>query len=116
MKIGTLIGISIFTILSVWTVYSWMDRWEAVVAPVKQTEGFDPSIDALVAATSDKPNNKDVTLAYQTVLKYIKSDFSKGIVVVNDFRNRFFPSNTPFKDTFDPSKIMDDPQLRLPPS
>ena len=116
MKIETLVGISIFTILSVWTVYSWMDRWEAVVAPVKQTEGFDPSIDTLVAATSDKPNNKDVTLAYQTVLKYIKSDFSKGIVVVNDFRNRFFPSNTPFKDTFDPAKIMDDPQLRLPPS
>jgi len=116
MKIGTLIGISIFTILSVWTVYSWMDRWEAVVAPVKPTEGFNSNMDSLMAATTSKPTNKDIIAAYQTVLKYIKSDFSKGIIVVNDFRNRFFPSNTPFKDKFDPAKIMEGPQLLLPPS
>ena len=113
MHTETLIGISFFTILSVWTVYSWMDRWEAV--SVTKMEGFAPNIDALIAASSDKPNNKDILLAYQTILKYIKSDFSKGLVIVNDFRDKFFPSNTPFKDGFDPTKITDGPVLQLSP-
>ena len=113
MRIETLIGISIFTILSVWTVYSWMDRWEAV--SITKTEGFAPNIDALIAATSNKPNNKDILLAYQTILKYIKSDFSKGLVIVNDFRDKFFPPNTPLKDGLDPTKITDGPVLQLPP-
>jgi len=110
MKTETLIGISIFTILSVWTVYSWMDRWQTV-----HTEGFTPDIDKLIAATSDSPKNQDIILAYQTILKYIKSDFSKGLVIVNDFKSRFFSPSTDFKDGFDPAHIMDDPQLQLPP-
>jgi len=110
MKTETLVGISIFTILSVWTVYSWMDRWQMV-----STEGFAPDIDKLIAATSDTPKNQDIILAYQTILKYIKSDFSKGLVIVNDFKSRFFPPNTPFKDDFNPDHIMNDPQLSLPP-
>jgi hypothetical protein len=110
MKTGTLIGISIFTILSVWTIYTWMDRWQVV-----STEGFTPDIDKLMAASSGTPKNQDIIIAYQTILKYIKSDFSKGIFVVNDFKSRFFPPNTPFKDDFDPAHIMEDPQLSLPP-
>jgi hypothetical protein len=111
MKIETLIGISIFTMLSVWTVYSWMDRWSAV----STHEGFAPTIDSLVAATSGAPSNQDIQLAYQTILKYIKTDFSKGIIIVNHFKSKFFPPDTPFKDGFDPARITDDPQLRLLP-
>ena len=110
MKTETLIGISIFTILSVWTVYTWMDRWHVVSA-----ERFTPDIDKLIAATSDAPKNQDIIVAYQTILKYIKTDFSKGLVIVNDFKSRFFPPSTDLKDGFDPAHIMDDPQLRLPP-
>jgi hypothetical protein len=109
MKLETLVGISIATMITVWTVYSWMDRWQAVSA-----EGFAPNVDAILAATSDKPNKQDIIIAYQTILKYIKSDFSKGIFLVNDFRSRFYPPTTPFKDGFDPARIMDDPQFRFP--
>jgi len=87
-----------------------MDRWQTV-----HTEGFTPDIDKLIAATSDSPKNQDIILAYQTILKYIKSDFSKGLVIVNDFKSRFFSPSTDFKDGFDPAHIMDDPQLQLPP-
>ena len=110
MHIETLVGISIFTILGVWTVYSWMDRWQAV-----SKEGFTPDIDAVIAASKGAPTNADVSLAYQTVLNYIKADFSKGILVVNDFRDRFFPSNTPLKDGFTPDHIMDKGPIRLAP-
>jgi hypothetical protein len=90
-----------------------MDRWQAVsITPI---EGFAPNIDALIAATSGTPKNQDILLAYQTILKYIESDFSKGIYVVNDFKNRFFPADTPFKDNFNPSTVTSGPQLHLAP-
>jgi hypothetical protein len=87
-----------------------MDRWHAV-----RVENFSSNVDALITATSGTPKNQDIILAYQTILKYIKTDFSKGIIIVNDFKSRFFPANTSFKDNFDPAHIQDDPQLRLPP-
>jgi hypothetical protein len=114
MKAETLVGISIFTILTVWTIYSWMDRWTAVSTIMDTREGFTPDINALIAASSSTPKKEDIIIAYQSVLNYIKADFSKGILIVKDFQNRFFPPGIPLKDGFDPALITADPQLRLP--
>jgi len=91
-----------------------MDRWK-VVSSINHSEGFTPNIDAIIAASNGTPSSEDVKMAYQTVLNYIKADFSKGILVVNDFRDRFFPSTTQLKDGFIPEKIMDKGPLRLAP-
>lgn len=112
MKLITLISISCFTMITVWTLYTWMDRWTSITVDTR--EGFTPDVAKLIAATNGSPSKQDVILAHQTLLRYIESDFSKGTFVVNDLRDRFFPPNTPLKDGFDPATLLKSGPLVIP--
>ena len=110
MEIEKLIMISLFTIICVFTLRSAYNQLRYNFIKTHETfQTNNNSIDKLIAATSNKPSDEDVKLAYQTILRFIKSDFNKGAKIIDDMRNRFFSPTTQLKSDFDIEKILQNP-------
>lgn len=110
MQIEKLVLISIFTIIMVFTLKSLYNQLRSSF--IKTHEGFQSNVnnlEKLIAATANKPSDDDAKLAYQTLLRYIKSDYNKGAKIIDDMRNRFFTPNTQLKSDFDIETIMQNP-------
>lgn len=108
MHFEKLIMISLFTIILVFSLRSAYNQLRHNF--IKTHETFQTNdITKLIAATSNKPSDNDVTLAYQTILRFIKSDFNKGAKIIDDMRNRFFSPTTQLKSDFDIEKILQNP-------
>ena len=115
MHISQLISIALFTIAVVFTIYSWMDRISGKNAIINEAfENKEPhellNADALKALTSSNehvPTDAEAVQAHQTLLRYIRNDFSKGIKFVIDLGNRFFGKNTPLKTNLQVDTLMD---------
>jgi hypothetical protein len=111
MKLETLIGVGLFTFALVITVYSWNEYLQS--GRVK--EGFasesdiiGPSlINQISAANEPKPTSQQAEEAYQTLLRFIRDDFSVGIKYVADFRERFYGDKKALRDDLDVRKLMD---------
>jgi len=109
MKLVELVSIGLFTMACVLSVYYWLDKMRGT----KTTEGFetnvlsDKTIQSLIQANEPVPTDADANAAYQTLLRYIRNDFSKGIKFVRDFGNRFFGDNTPLRADLDVRTLMD---------
>lgn len=109
MKIDQLISISIFTILSVLTIYYWLDKWNTG----KIKEGFagevltQSDLARLTALNEPVPTDEDAIAAHQTLLRYIRNDFNKGIKFVIDFGIRFYGDNLPLREELDTRTLMD---------
>lgn len=109
MKLVELISIGLFTIACVLSMYYWSDK----MRNVQTTEGFetnvlsDKTIQSLIKANEPVPTDADANAAYQTLLRYIRNDFSKGIRFVRDFGTRFFGDNTPLRADLDVRTLMD---------
>jgi hypothetical protein len=111
MKIEQLISISLFTMATVFTIYVIMDRIGGR-SPVK--EHFenskildDETIAKLQKANEPVPTSEEAVAAHQTLLRYMKNDFKYGMLFAQDFGKRFFGDNLPFRNDFDPRKLMD---------
>jgi hypothetical protein len=114
MQIEKLIMISIFTMILVFTIKSMYNQLRSNF--IKTNESFQnpssaASLEKLITATSNKPSDDDVKLAYQTVLRFIKSDFEKGAKIIDDMRNRFFSPTTQLKSDFDIENILQNPLI-----
>ena len=112
MDIEKLIMIGIFTIILVFTLRSTYNQLRSNF--IKTHENFENSkssaqLEKLISATANKPSEDDVKLAYQTILRFIKNDFEKGALIVDDMRNRFFSQSTQLKNDFDIDKILEKP-------
>ena len=106
MNTTQLVSIALFTMAFVFTLYTWIDRMKK--------EGFenqimldDATLDKLKAVNEPKPTDKDAVAAHQTLLRYMRDDFSKGIVFAQDFGTRFFGPNVPFRKDLDTRTLMD---------
>ena len=93
MQLSQIVPVAIFTFALTLTVYVWLDRF-------KKKEGFsdvslDPAtISAIKASINNNPTDDDAIKAHQTLLRYIKHDFGKGVKFVMDFGKRFFDKPT----------------------
>jgi len=106
MRIEQLLSISFFTMACIFTLYFIMDR---IRLPTR--EGFTDSLDELTqkiqAENEPVPTDADAVSAHQTLLRYMRNDFSKGIRFAQDFGKRFFGDNLPFRQDLDTRKLMD---------
>lgn len=105
MKVEHLVSIGLFSMACVFTVYWVMDK---IKTPVK--EGFDDldnTINTLKATNEPFPTDSDAVAAHQTLLRYMRNDFSKGIRFAQDFGKRFYGDNLPFRQDLDTRTLMD---------
>ncbi len=112
MPIEKLVMICLFTMIMVFTLRSMYTQLRSNF--IKTHEGFannSANIEKLIAATSNKPSDEDAKLAYQTLLRFIKSDYQKGAKVIEDLRARFFDPNTKLKADFDIENILQNPLI-----
>jgi len=105
-----LIMIALFTGAIVITVYGWMDRLRGSNAAIN--EAFDTLITTedvakISGAMEPPPTDLEAVKAHQTLLKYIKNDFNKGVKFVMDFGKRFYGDNLKMRADLDVSKLMD---------
>lgn len=132
MHVSKLISIGVFTVAVVLTVYTWMDVIERqhLKRRAKQmdvTEGFDGSsspslsgidfnektVKQILSSNEPVPTDADAVAAHQTLLRYIRNDFSKGIVFVTDLGKRFFGDGIPLRPDLDVRTLMDNYQSPL---
>lgn len=115
MDTKQLLSIAIFTFLSVLTIYAWIDRFRGTNAAINEafeneTEKDvlnDETINKLVKANEPEPTDQDAVMAHQTLLRYIRNDFTKGIKFVMDFGQRFYGDNLPLRSDLDVRRLMD---------
>jgi hypothetical protein len=112
MRTETLIGVGLFTFALVLTVYSWQEYLQSD----RVKEGFaspQPDIisDAMIQQISDandpKPTQDQAEQAYQTLLRFVRDDFSQGIKYVKDFRQRFYGDDKEFRKDLDIRTLLD---------
>lgn len=115
MKTAQLVAIGLFTMVAVLTWYGWMDRL-ARRNPVLNDEAFEDAgpgitqadIEKLTKANEPVPTEDDAIKAHQTLLYFIRNDFSKGIKFVMDFGDRFYGKPLPLKADLDPRTLLND--------
>lgn len=104
MKLSQLLSIGLFTIVTVFTVYAWSDRLKGTSAVIR--ESF-TDIDISKLQQEPVPTDADAVQAHQTLLRYIRNDFNKGIKFVMDFGKRFFGENMTLRSDLDTRRLMD---------
>ncbi len=72
----------------------------------------DKVIDMISKNNEPVPTDLDAVQAHQTLLRYIRNDFSKGVKFVMDFRDRFFGS-VPIRNDLDIRTLLDNYQNPL---
>ena len=110
MYTSQLISIALFTVAAVFTVYLWIDRWTGTNKKVN--EAFlnlsdDPTVQALTQANEPIPDDKDADKSYQTLLRYIRNDYGKGLRFVLDFGSRFFGPKASVRQDLDVRRLLD---------
>jgi hypothetical protein len=118
MKPEQLIGIGLFTVALVLTVYTWIDRIQEG-REKRNIEGFSGDIigkatlDMITKAVYVPPTDAEAEAAHAVLLRYIQHDFGKGIKFARDFGDRFFGTDLPFREDLDIRKLMDNYQSPL---
>ena len=111
LKISDVLSISLFTILTVITIYAWSDRYakrsHVINEAFEDVVVNDQLINKIVKANEPVPTDADAVSAHQTLLRYIRNDFTKGIYFVDDIKRRFFGENVPFRQDLDTRTLMD---------
>ena len=64
-------------------------------------------LDRLTRANEPTPSEEEAIKAHQTLLYFIRNDFTKGIKFVMDFGDRFYGKPLPLKKDFDPRTLLD---------
>lgn len=112
MKAIQLVSIGLFTVATVFTLYVIIDRLKKGNPAVN--EAFvggavldDATIAKLQTVNEPVPTDAEAVTAHQTLLRYMRNDFSKGIRFAQDLGKRFFGDNIPFRQDLDTRKLMD---------
>ena len=110
MYTSQLLSIALCTVATVLPVYLWIDRWTG--ANKKVNEAFtnlndDPTIQAIIQANEPIPTDADAIKAHQTLLRYIRNDYGKGVRFVLDFGKRFFGDNVLVRQDLDVRRLLD---------
>jgi hypothetical protein len=116
MNIAELLSIGLFTIAVVITVMAWNDRLggtnaainEAFEGSSKMKDMDKESLQQLEKLTSGV-SEEEASAAYETVLQFIKKDFARGAILVQDMTRRFYGNAAPqnFREDLNVSALMD---------
>ena len=103
MHISQILSLALFTIALTLTIYVWSDRIRGTNASINEAFSNEAKLDDATIAKinntiNSNPTDDDVIKAHQTLLRYIKNDFSKGVKIVMDLGKRFFEDPTIRKD------------------
>jgi hypothetical protein len=118
MELRTLVSIGIFTALTFLTILFWRDYLRSP----KSKEGFvnmnstvlsDKVIQMIADNNEPTVTDMDAVNAHQTLLRYIRNDFPKGVKFVMDFRDRFFNDDATIRNDLDVRKLLDNYQSPL---
>ena len=114
MKTAHLMSIAVFTIATVLTLYAWMERLRGTNSKLNEAFANPVAITATdlqrlqkATASASTPTDAEAIQAHQTLLRYIRDDFTKGIKFVMDFGTRFFGEGLPIRDDLDVRRLMD---------
>ncbi len=121
MDIKNILYVGFFAFIVFLTLFSWkeiIDYGAMKSSSVKMDvtkEGFsnevdftsDAAINNIIKSNEPVPTDADAIAAHQTLLRYIRNDFMKGVRFVNDFGNRFFGDNLPLRPNLDTRTLMD---------
>jgi len=110
MKPSQLVSIALFTVAAVLTVYAWSDRLRrsnAILNEAFEVQINEEDLARLQNANEPVPTDADAVKAHQTLLRYIRNDFHKGIKFVTDLGKRFFGDQVPLRDDLEVRKLMD---------
>ena len=102
--------IGLFTCAVVLTLYGWMDRIKGgnrVINEAFEVKIDDIDIAKLANANEPVPTDMDAVQAHQTLLRYARNDFSKGIKFVMDLGKRFFGETVTLRPDLDVRRLMD---------
>lgn len=118
------LGFFVFTLTI--TVYYWMDAFsyrrnsrkgrnnaEEGFANEEQNIVSDKTINNIIQSNEPVPTDADAIQAHQTLLRYIRNDFSRGIRFVDDLGKRFYGDKIPLRPDLDVRKLMDNYQSPL---
>jgi hypothetical protein len=110
MNPGKLIMIGLFTMAVVLTVYGWMDRLKGTNPVINEAFAVqinEADIAKLSQANEPVPTDMDAVKAHQTLLRYARNDFSKGIKFVMDIGKRFFGDKMTLRPDLDVRRLME---------
>jgi hypothetical protein len=119
MKLEKLLSIGFFAFIVFLTLFSWKEIIEygmqkrSSVKKIKESFAnevdftSDAVINNIIKNNEPVPTDAEAVAAHQTLLRYIRNDFSKGINFVSDFGKRFYGDNLPLRSDLDVRILMD---------
>jgi len=109
MHLSQLVSIGLFTVALVLTVSVFSERWRGTNPALKEAFDVqdDPLVQTIMKANEPIPSDDEAVKAHQTLLRYIRNDFSKGIKFVSALRIQFFEPNTTLKSDLDVRRLLD---------
>jgi len=93
------------------TAYAWIERLRGTNRLLN--EAFEnPNIDDAMIETLKQmntpvPTEAEAVAAHQTLLRFMKNDFTKGIKFAEDFGKRFYGDSLPFRQDLDVRTLAD---------
>jgi hypothetical protein len=118
MDLKTLASIGIFTSLFLLTLLFWREYLRSS----RSKEGFiamnstvlsDKVIQMIAKNNEPVPTDQEAVEAHQTLLRYIRNDYPKGVKFVVDLRDRFFGEDIPIRSDLDIRTLLDNYQSPL---
>ena len=112
MHIQHLISIGLATMVTVATIYFWIDRFKGTNPAIQ--EAF-VDMDSAKLQALDKilqmddeviPTDNQAVDAHMTLLRYISGNLPKGIRFIEDFGKRFYGDNLKLRDNLDARNLM----------
>ena len=109
MNLSQLVSIGLFTMALVFTVSIYAERWRGTNPAVKEAFALqdDELVQSVMKANEPIPSDADAVNAHQTLLRYIRNDYSKGLKFVLALRDSFFGPQVLIKKDLDVRRLMD---------
>jgi hypothetical protein len=73
----------------------------------------DQVIKMIAANNEPVPTREEAVAAHQTLLRFIRDDYSQGIKIIMDFRDRFMEPGSSIRTNLDVRRLLDNYQSPL---
>jgi hypothetical protein len=116
MDLKTLLSVGICTVITILTILFWREY----LVSSRSKEGFttastmmsnsalsDQVIKMISANNESVPSSEEVAAAHQTLLRFIRDDYSQGVKIVMDFRDRFMEPGSAIRTDIDVRRLLD---------
>jgi hypothetical protein len=118
MELKTLVSIGLFTTLFLltllfWREYLYSSRSKEGFISMNNTVLSDKVVEMIAKNNEPVPTDQDAVEAHQTLLRYIRNDYGKGVKFLFDIRDRFFEGSPQIRKDLDIRTLLDNYQSPL---